>query len=180
MLEYYELEMIRRETACPVLAYLPARWHPAIPTLRTARDGRKQIANRSVEQLSFQRYIAQRDRETVLRQFAVDADLLQFIAGDATKLHALGSTAGGVAHANLAVQMTCDTGLVCRWLVSPIETQAAGELSLIGPEGKAIFWMPDSGGTMAVGNSHRQRLAHDRISRVGSAGSQRSKNSPRR
>ena len=144
MLEYYELEMIRRETACPVLAYLPARWHPAIPTLRTAlTDGNKSPIG--VEQLSFQRYISQRDRETVLRQFAVDADLLQFIAGDATKLHALGSTAGGAAHANLAVQMTCDTGLVCRWLVSPIETQAAGELSLIGPEGKAIFWMPDSG-----------------------------------
>ncbi len=29
MLECYELEMIRRETGCAVVPYLPARWHPA-------------------------------------------------------------------------------------------------------------------------------------------------------
>ncbi len=90
MLECYELEMIRRETGCAVVPYLPARWHPGaagLPMLlaKTEESG--------IEQVVFHRFISRRDRESVLRQFAVDADLLQFIAGDATKLQALGSTA---------------------------------------------------------------------------------------
>ena len=143
MLEYYELEMIRRETACPVLAYLPARWYPAAANLKMlAVEGEKSLLG-GVEQLVFQRYISKRDRETVLRQFAVDADLLQFIAGNATKLHALGST-GGSAYSNLAVQLTSEQGLVCRWLVEPVETEPAGQLTLIGPQGKAKMWMPEN------------------------------------
>ena len=34
MLECYELEMIRRETGCAVVPYLPARWHPAAAGLQ--------------------------------------------------------------------------------------------------------------------------------------------------
>lgn len=142
MLDCYELEMIRRETGCAIVPYLPARWHPAASGLqKLLAIGDASLSG--IEQLEFQRMTAQRDRETVLRQFAVDADFLQFIAGDATKLHALSSPSAGGAYANLAVQLTCNQGIVCRWLIAPVENQPAGQLTMRGPEGKAILWMPD-------------------------------------
>ncbi len=141
MLECYELEMIRRETGCAVVPYLPARWHPGAAGLPMLLA---RIEESGIEQAVFHRFISQRDRESVLRQFAVDADLLQFIAGDATKLQALGSTASANPHSNLAVQLTCEDGLPCRWLVGS-DCEPGGELTLRGPQGKAILWMPDGG-----------------------------------
>jgi predicted dehydrogenase len=146
MLDCFELEMIREETKCVVLAYVPARWHPASVELGTILDGGESSPISATEQVMFERFLPRREREDVLRQLARDADLTQFIAGPATKLHALGSAAAGRAepYANLAVQMTCSHGLVCRWTVAPIETEAGGRLTLIGSGGKAILWMPDA------------------------------------
>src|SRR5262245_13869475 len=118
MLDCYELEMIRGEAKGIVLANLPARWHPAAIELGEMVDRGEESPIGSAEQIVFERFLPTRERETVLRQFARDADLLQFLAGDATKLHALGSgseAARSGPYANLAVQMTCDNGLVCRW-----------------------------------------------------------------
>jgi hypothetical protein len=98
-----------------------------------------------VEQVLFERFLPDRNREIVLRQFARDADLLQFVAGDATKLHALGSVSGSTAagpYANLAVQLTCENGLVGRWTVSPVEDQPGARVTLVGAKGKAILSMP--------------------------------------
>jgi len=145
MLDCFELEMIREETNCVVLAYVPARWHPASAELGTILDSSESSPIAATEQVTFERFLPQREREDVLQQFARDADLVQFIAGPATKLHALGSAAAGRAdpYANLAVQMTCADGLVCRWTVAPIEMEAGGRFTLIGSRGKAILWMPD-------------------------------------
>ena len=147
MLDCYELEMIREETKSIVLAYLPARWHPAAIELGEMVDGTEASSIGAVEQVVLERFIEKRERDVVLRQFARDADLLQFIAGDATKLHALGSArgaAGADPYANLAVQITCDDGLVCRWTVSPVESEPGGRITLVGSRGKAILWMPQS------------------------------------
>ena len=148
MLDCFELEMIREETKCIVVAYLPARWHPAAAELGTILDGNESSPIAATEQITFERFLLRREREDVLQQFARDADLIQFIAGPATKLHALGSAAAGRAdpYANLAAQMTCSDGLVCRWTVAPVETEAGGRLTLIGSHGKAILWMPQADG----------------------------------
>jgi predicted dehydrogenase len=146
MLDCFELEMIREETNCVVLAYVPARWHPASAELGTILDGGQSSPIAATEQITFERFLPRREREDVLQQFARDADLVQFIAGPATKLHALGSAAAGRAdpYANLAVQMTCPDGLVCRWMVAPVETEAGGRVTLVGSCGKAILWMPQA------------------------------------
>jgi len=146
MLDCFELEMIRKETTSMVLAYTPARWHPAAAELGTILDAEGSSSIAAVEQIVFERFLPQRGREDVLRQFARDADLVQFIAGSATKLHALGSTAGErpSPYTNLAVQMTCSEGLVCRWTVAPVEAQAGGRVTLVGAHGKAILWMPEA------------------------------------
>jgi hypothetical protein len=70
---------------------------------------------------------------------------MQLFGGDATTLHALGSGALGRdlgPYGNLAVQLACQRGVVCRWSVSPIEEHAGGRLTLVGSSGKAMLWMP--------------------------------------
>src|SRR5205085_7052071 len=122
------------------------RWHAAAVALGAMTDDSGSSPIGRVEQIVYERFLPTRDRQTVVRQFARDVDLLQFLAGDATKLHALGSsneTKNAAAYTNLSVQITCDDGRVCRWTVAPVETQPGGRLTLIGDEGKAILWMPD-------------------------------------
>jgi myo-inositol 2-dehydrogenase/D-chiro-inositol 1-dehydrogenase len=145
MLDCFELEMIREETKCVVLAYTPGRWHPASAELGTILDGGQSSPIAAVEQITFERFLQCRERDGVLGQFARDADLIQFIAGPATKLHAMGSAPADRPnrYANVAVQMTCSDGLVCRWTVAPVETAAGGKLTLVGSQGKVILWMPD-------------------------------------
>jgi hypothetical protein len=143
MLDCYEIDMIRNETRSAVLPYLPARWHPAAIQLQALLNESQASPVGGIEQVVFHRFLAQREREAVLRQFALDVDLLQFIAGAATNLHALGSPSESGGHANLGVQITCEHGIVCRWLVGPVENEPAGEITLIGPRGKAILWMPE-------------------------------------
>jgi predicted dehydrogenase len=143
MLEAYELDMIRNETHSIVLPYLPGRWHPAAAEIgaMVADPSTSPIGN--VEQIIFERYTQKRDREDVLKQFSRDVDLLQFIAGDANKLHALGSTSGGSPYGNLTVQTTSETGSVCRWTVSPAHDFVGGKLTLIGAAGRAVLRIPE-------------------------------------
>jgi predicted dehydrogenase len=147
MLDCYELDMIRAETSSVVFAYLPARWHPAAVKLGGLIDGEPSSPIGAVEQIVCERFLADRSRGAVLKQFARDADLLQYLAGDATKLHALGSSmaaAGANPYANLTVQLTTAEGLVARWSVAPVETASGARISLVGSAGKAILWMPDA------------------------------------
>jgi predicted dehydrogenase len=139
MLDCYELDMIRRETVAIMLPYLPARWHPLAAQVRSAvlALGDSQIG--AIEQVQFERFLVDRDRETVLRQFARDADLMQFVAGDATKLHALGSATADSAYSTLNVQMTCLHGLVCRWSVAQAAGETGGRLTAVGARGKVVL-----------------------------------------
>jgi predicted dehydrogenase len=150
MLDCYELDMIRRDTKSIVVPNLPARWHPAVAEIESLLGDHSETQIESpqlgtVDQLIFERYLADRSREAVLRQFARDADLMQLLGGDATTLHALGSGAPGREpgpYGNLAVQLATRQGVVCRWSVSPVETEPGGRLTLVGSLGKATLWMP--------------------------------------
>lgn len=164
MLESYELEMIREESASVVMPYLPARFHPAMEELETLVDQAGESTIGTVEQITFQRNLAERDRDNVLRQFARDVDLLQILAGKTVKMHAFASDAGsGMAAGanqansgqgtgkhgaksdlrNLVVQMTTDRRLICRWTVMPTTEQAGATLTLVGSQGEANLRITD-------------------------------------
>ena len=161
MLESYELEMIREESASVVMPYLPARFHPAVEELETLVDQAGESTIGAVEQITFQRSLAERDRDSVLRQFARDVDLLQVLAGKTVKMHAFASGTGpGMAAGansgqgmgkpvavsdlrNLVVQMTTDRGLICRWTVMPTNEQAGATLTLVGSQGEANLRIAD-------------------------------------
>jgi predicted dehydrogenase len=165
MLEVYEMEMIREESASVVMPYLPARFHPALGELQALLGQNQSAVIGAIEQITLERSMPRRDRNSVLRQFARDADILQTLAGNTTRLHAFASdptsrtqpaTTGhsqtdsknrenpaSAELRNLVVQMTTGDGLVSRWTVVPSSDQAGATLTLIGSQGEANLLLTD-------------------------------------
>ncbi|HEV2971976.1 MAG TPA: hypothetical protein VGY55_18530 [Pirellulales bacterium] len=144
MLVYYELDMIRRETGCVMLADLPWRWHPAAAQLAALIAEGENSSIGAIGQAVFERSLGRRDKSAVLAQFARDVDLIRATCCDVTKLSALGSAADEGTYANLGVQMTMPGSLAVRWSVGPVEESPRGSLTVVGTRGKAILLMPDN------------------------------------
>ncbi len=96
--------MIREETAAVAMPYLMARFHPALSELQALLDQKTPSAIGSIEQITLERSLPRRNRDSVLRQFARDVDILQVLAGNATKLHAFASDLGWSISANISRQ----------------------------------------------------------------------------
>ena len=80
----YELEMIRKDAGGVLIPVSPGVYHPAMFRLeQLARAPSGELGR--VQQLTFDRELADRTEESVLRQFAQDAMLIRLILGDATK-----------------------------------------------------------------------------------------------
>ncbi|HEU5089681.1 MAG TPA: hypothetical protein VFT99_19635, partial [Roseiflexaceae bacterium] len=145
MLIYYELDMIRRETGGILIPYLPARYHPAVQLLRGRLDsasGESADAQLGqLEQLIVDRMLAERREEAVLRQFAVDVDLVQLLCGPMNKVSAM-AAASDNQFASLGVQLSGAGPALARWSVSPVEDQPGAKITLLASRGKATLWMP--------------------------------------
>ncbi len=172
MLIMYEVDMIRRETGCPLVPYFATRWSPAVEHLLRLRDGGELG---TVEQVVFERSMPRRDRPRVETQFAVDVDLLRQICGDLTRLGAMGPgvkdpnllrpQADDSAYASLGVQLSGPGGVLVRWSVGPVEDVACGKLSLMGSAAKATLLMPAASESWTVelrreGKSTRQEFSN--------------------
>lgn len=137
----FEVDMIRRDTACLVLPYLPGGKHPALSELKrfvTAGD----TSLGGIEQLVFERQLADRSRQEVLARLAQDAGLARTVVGNLNKVSAMGIAAGEPSLSNLSVNLSGPAGILVRWSVGPVETQAQGRISLVGAAGKAVLTMP--------------------------------------
>jgi len=157
MLLHFELDMIRRETRAVLIPYIPSRWHPAVEHLR------QRLASGELgplEQLLFERSLADRSRVNVQAQFAADVDMIRQFAGELTRLgamdsatmefNAMGSAAretndGGVQadYGNLGIQLFGPSGVLARWSTEPAEEPCGGRLILLCSKGKATLTMPD-------------------------------------
>ena len=113
MLICYELDMIRRETGCVMLPYVPYRWHAGIERLAAmiALGAKADIG--ATEQVVVERTMQERTRKLVERQFARDVDVLRGLVGDLTSISALapGGKEGAV-YANLGVQLAGESGVL--------------------------------------------------------------------
>ncbi len=146
MLVCYELDMIRRETGCPIVPYVPCRWHPAVARLAAMISQGPDAAIGAAEQLIMERAMPERTRQTVERQFARDVELLRALAGDLTSVSALAPGGKEAAvYSNLGVQLTGPSGLLVRWSVGPVEHAASATLTVRGSAGKATLGIPDAG-----------------------------------
>ena len=140
MLACYEIDMIRRESHCIIVPYLPARRDPAIQHLsQLLRDPERSPIGK-IEQVVFERAANDRSRRAVLSHFARDVDLIRAIAGDVLRVGALGSVGSSgseAAYANLTVQMSGDGPAVIRWSIGPVNDESGdysgGWLKVIAP-----------------------------------------------
>jgi predicted dehydrogenase len=171
MLDCYELEMIRRESGGVLLPCVPARWHPAAAELKTMVDNEADSPIGKIEQIIFERRSANRSRDFVLAQFARDVDLLQYLGGEATKLHAFGPGANQADTSavrnsdadlrNLAVQMTSNRGIASRWSIAPVEDRPGAVLTLVGASGKAVLAISDDDAPWRLEVRGNSESSHD-------------------
>jgi hypothetical protein len=147
MLAYYELDMIRRETGCVMVPFLPERNHSLLVFLRELVDRPEGSALGAIDQIAFDRPLSPPAKAAVVAHFARDADVLRFLGGEVTQLGAMGSpghNADGdlAAYSNLAVQMAGAENRLLRWWVAGADEPFGGRLTLSGPSGKAILTIP--------------------------------------
>lgn len=139
----HELDMIRRDTLSDIVPYVAEGLHPAVARLAEAcRSSESELGG--VEQLTIERFLADRSNDGVLRQFACDAALIRAIVGEIDRLAALGSEA---TLANVSVHATGPTGAVVQWSAAPAPPPTApasadallGRMTVRGPRGTAVL-----------------------------------------
>ena len=146
MLVCYELDMIRRESRCLMLPYIPYRWHAGVQRLAALVAAGTDSEIGAAEQVVMERGLAERTRPLVTRQFAADVELLRMLCGDLTSVSALAPGGKDAAdYANLGVQLTGDQGLLARWSVAPVEHLAGATIVVRGSAGKAKLDLPIAG-----------------------------------
>lgn len=145
MIILYELEMIRHDTRSLIFPLLAWRWHPAVTRLASLVRTGSDASLGDWEQVVIERHTADRSDANVRVEFARDADLARFLAGDLTRLAALSPDGAGGKLANLGVQLSGPEGVLVRWSIRPLETVAGARLTVIGSQGRAVLNMPQAG-----------------------------------
>jgi hypothetical protein len=133
---YYEIDMAREEGGAVVRHFNPLveSRHIVDECSTWVRDGHPQLG--AIEQVIWERPLAERNRESVLWHFARDVDLLCQVAGEIDRLGALGSPNEAATYAGLSVQMLGPRNVPVRWSVGPVEQADESRLSLVGQCGK--------------------------------------------
>lgn len=153
----FEIEMIRRDVGGLILPYVPGQYHPALQELALLIKEPLSSPLGQLEQVTFEREQAHRDRASVLRQLPRDLCLLRSLVGTLQSV-----TASGPARdvgrdplgpkikelpslANLSLALTSVSQLPARWSMAPPTTGELGRLQLTGQRGRAILTMPHAG-----------------------------------
>jgi hypothetical protein len=154
VLSYYEIDMAQQESRA-----LVRHFNPAIQKQPIVEQCSQWILTRhpllgKIEQVVWERPLADRSREQVLWHFARDVQLLSQVAGRLNRLGALGSPDQEATYAGLSVQILGQQKLPVRWSVEPIDGQQQPRLSLIAEQGKFTVRFDDSGRAVQTELNH--------------------------
>ncbi|MFZ4732807.1 MAG: hypothetical protein ACOYK7_09770 [Pirellulales bacterium] len=145
----YELEMIRQDTGSRLVPFLPERLHPFVEQLRATLESALAGAGTIgvPETLLFERQLADRGRDAVLRAFARDADLIRAIVGSPGRLSTLGGGGGGpgpedALWGSLAIGLSGPTSLPVRWQAGRGSPPGL-RVRLLGSRGDVALEIPD-------------------------------------
>ena len=139
----YELEMIRSETSSIIVPYSSGRGHPAIEHLAEIIRASDQSPIGVVEQIVFERHMADRKREFVIPQLCRDTHMLALLIGDIEGVSATGDRDD--PYKNLSVVLNGSSGMTTRWNVVPSGGAIHGTIVLYGENGKATLEIPVDG-----------------------------------
>jgi hypothetical protein len=145
VLSYYEIDMAREESGALLRHFNPAVERQPIveQCAHWVRAGHPQLG--TIEQVAWERPLAQRSQEQVLWHFARDAQLLCQVAGQLNRLGALGSPDEAATYAGLSVQLLGKRKLPVRWSVGPVEKSEHPRLLLIAEQGTLTVHFDESG-----------------------------------
>ncbi|MCG8448676.1 MAG: hypothetical protein MI725_03725, partial [Pirellulales bacterium] len=138
VLTFYEIDMARCESGAVLHHFNPLREQSPIidECAGWVRTRHPQLG--AVEQVVWERPLAERTRQRVLWHFARDVELLSHVAGRLDRLAALGSPNEQATYAGLSVQLLGVHQVPVRWSVSPIEQSDHSRLILIAEQGRAV------------------------------------------
>ncbi len=137
-----ELEMIREDTGGVLVPYFPERSHPLLLQMADLDRGGGEGPIGQVEQIVFERSMADRSSAEVLAQFSRDVECVRFLAGELASATATNGVAGEQNYERLNVQMNASRGAVARWSVGPAIDDQRATLTLVGSAGKVVLTMP--------------------------------------
>lgn len=145
VLSYFEIDMARQETDALVRHFNPLTEPQAVvdECARWILAGHPQLG--AVEQVTWERPLAERTRDQVLWHFARDVELLNQTAGQINRLGAHGSPDEAATYAGLSVQMLGPRNVPVRWSVGPVEQAERPRLSVIAERGKETVLFDESG-----------------------------------
>ncbi len=145
VLSFFEIDMARQETDALVRHFNPLTEPQAVVDECAAwiLNGHPQLG--AVEQVTWERPLAERSREQVLWHFARDVELLNRTAGQINRLGAHGSPDEAATYAGLSVQMLGPRNVPVRWLIGPVEQSEHPRLSVIAERGKVSVFFDESG-----------------------------------
>lgn len=136
VLAYYEVDMSRGESGAVLRHFNPLIEQQALVQQcdQWITDGHPELG--SIEQVVWERPLAERTQQNVLWHFSRDVEFLALIAGGLNRLGALGSPDQAATYAGLSVQLLGRREVPVRWQVGPIEQDDHPRLVLIAQNGK--------------------------------------------
>ncbi|MCH8839320.1 MAG: hypothetical protein IH831_01320 [Planctomycetes bacterium] len=166
VLSYYEIDMAREESGALLRHFNPAAEQQPIVEQCThwILTGHPQLG--ALEQLVWERPLADRSRQQVLWHFARDVQLLCQVAGQLHRLGALGSPDQAATYAGLSVQMLGKQKLPVRWSVGPVEQSEHPCLLLIAEQGKFTVQFDESGRAVQTQIHHAGRTESTQLEPV--------------
>jgi len=145
VLAYYEIDMARGESGAVLQHFNPLAAEAEIYGKCAAwvAEGHPELG--AIEQIVWERPLAERTRERVLWHFSRDVELLARVAGPLNRLGALGSPDEAATYAGLSVQLLGKSQVPVRWQVGPVEDTESPRLVLIAQRGKLIAEFDEAG-----------------------------------
>ncbi len=157
MMLAFELQMIQTDSHSPIVPWFAGLEHPFLhqfcplhdPALHDSDDAAADGPTPGIEQLFFDRVMADTGSRSVMDQFARDALWIRRWAGRIDRIGAMGSQPWPDADwRNLSVHMTSREGCIVRWSSNPRDGQKspdnAAEITLISQAERKRWQIPES------------------------------------
>jgi len=169
VLAYYEIDMARGESNTILQHFNPLTQQRSVIDACASWIGEGHPELGSIEQVVWERPLAERTQAKVLWHFSRDVEFLALVAGRLNRLGALGSPDEAATYAGLSVQLLGKSEVPVRWQVGPIEGDSDARLVLIAQQGKVTVTFDESGQAWQLSVSQQGKTTAEQLEAVDAA-----------